>query len=727
MPERTLTVRIIGDDKSLDQAFKRSAKSGQQFQVGVKGIGNEVARGLIPASIAVIATQKALSVLGTTLKASVNEARDLSEEVNKNKVIFKDSAAGVEEWAKGLAASFGLSDVEALRATGTIGNLLHTVGLAPAQASEMSKSLVELSADLASFNNATPEDTLAAIQSGLIGQARPLRRYGVLVDAATVANRAMADTGKKSASELTNQEKILARYELILAQTTTAQGDFARTSGGLANQQRILTANVKNLEAEVGAGLLPAILHLTIAANDAFIALDKLKGIKLFGGVDVGKVLGLAGWTEFNFLVDQVHKGLVHVDEDLAGIDVKALQPGQLPGLNVLPGFPVLPTTPTPAKKPAGPPDPFAELKAADARRRKQALAASRDHARAQRDFDAFVSGMGLKLDNAKITATTADDLVVLRQLEAAIVKRIAAEGRTFKLAQQLTDVRGQIASTLADQADAAKQASQDAFDKVIDSLDLNLEIAQTTRGFADDLRALRALEAQILKRIAAEGRTTDLLRQLFENRQAQAQAIADQTKAAQFEALGLTAEGQKRTPGRGALLRRAQSLREQIKGTVLDTPKTRAELARIVAVLKNTTKKAGRDVRAAILQMLNDITNALEGGSSKQSGPMTRFAKRGVEGLVKGLGLTEEQVKEIRQRFSRFNRFDAPGGGTGPRPPGRTVTPTAEEIARHRGDRDVTVNVYIDGSKVEPVVTRRQQKRNGRNAPQRRGVRPGK
>ena len=146
--------------------------------------------------------------------------------------------------------------------------------------------------------------------------------------------------------------------------------------------------------------------------------------------------------------------------------------------------------------------------------------------------------------------------------------------------------------------------------------------------------------------------------------------------------------------------------------------------LNQIVAVLRNKTKEVGRDVRQAILDMLNDISSALEGDGGGQAGPMTKFAKRGVEGLVKGLGLTEDQVKEIRQRFSQFNRFDTSAPR---RPGGRTATTVRPNDSTDRRDRDVTVNVYIDGQKVEATVTRRQQKRNGRNAPQRRGVRPGK
>ena len=51
---------------------------------------------------------------------------------------------------------------------------------------------------------------------------------------------------------------MLAAQSAIMAQTKAAQGDFARTSTGAANKQRILSAQVANLSAKLGAALLPA-------------------------------------------------------------------------------------------------------------------------------------------------------------------------------------------------------------------------------------------------------------------------------------------------------------------------------------------------------------------------------------------------------------------------------------------------------------------------------------
>jgi hypothetical protein len=68
---------------------------------------------------------------------------------------------------------------------------------------------------------------------------------------------------------LTPQQKVLAAQELIYQQTSAAQGDFQRTSDGLANSQRILNAQLSNIRTEIGTALLPIVLKLTqIFSND---------------------------------------------------------------------------------------------------------------------------------------------------------------------------------------------------------------------------------------------------------------------------------------------------------------------------------------------------------------------------------------------------------------------------------------------------------------------------
>jgi hypothetical protein len=199
---------------------------------------------------------------------AVAAASDFEESVNKVKVVFSDNSDQVIKWSDTMAGSFGIAQQAALESAGTFGNLFDAMGLAEDAGTKMSTTLVELAADLASFNNASPEDVLAAMQSGLTGQIRPLRQYGIEISEAALKQEALAEGITKSTSDMTMAEKVQLRYALILKQTGNAQGDFARTSDGLANQQRILAAQWDDLKVALGELLLPAVVDLTHAFND---------------------------------------------------------------------------------------------------------------------------------------------------------------------------------------------------------------------------------------------------------------------------------------------------------------------------------------------------------------------------------------------------------------------------------------------------------------------------
>jgi hypothetical protein len=95
-------------------------------------------------------------------------------------------------------------------------------------------------------------------QSGLAGETEPLRRFGLDLSAASVAAYAAANGIGAQGRELTEAEKVQARYGLLLQQTSKVQGDFANTSDGLANSQRIANAQFEDAQARIGEALLPA-------------------------------------------------------------------------------------------------------------------------------------------------------------------------------------------------------------------------------------------------------------------------------------------------------------------------------------------------------------------------------------------------------------------------------------------------------------------------------------
>ena len=213
----------------------------------------------IASSVALLAVGAAVAITGL-LASTIKPASDLAETANKIAVVFEDSADAVNRFAADAAIGFGMTRQAVLDAAATFGVFGRSAGLTGEDLSDFSTELVGLSADLASFYNTTPEEAAEALGAALRGQSEPMRRYGVLLDEATLRQKAF-ELGiiKTTKTALTPQQRVLAAQAVVMEQAAVAQGDFARTSAGLANQQRILRAQIGNLRTTIGTGLLPVV------------------------------------------------------------------------------------------------------------------------------------------------------------------------------------------------------------------------------------------------------------------------------------------------------------------------------------------------------------------------------------------------------------------------------------------------------------------------------------
>jgi phage-related protein len=196
------------------------------------------------------------------LTGAITNASDLNETVSKSRAIFGDTSAGIEQWASGAAKAIGQSKQQALDAVSTFGNLFVQLGVGRDQAARMSMQMTSLASDFASFHNADITEVIEAQTAAFRGEYDALQRFVPTINAAAVEQKALAMTGKATTKELTLQEKALAVNALMMEGAGDAMGDFARTSDGLANKQRILAARMTDIKAKIGQVLLPAMTAL---------------------------------------------------------------------------------------------------------------------------------------------------------------------------------------------------------------------------------------------------------------------------------------------------------------------------------------------------------------------------------------------------------------------------------------------------------------------------------
>ena len=271
---RTLKLSILADVDQLNKSLKSANSDVENSSNKMTEFGKKA--GVAFAAVAAAAGAMAVKIGIDAIKA----ASDLSETVSKVGVIFGDSAGKINAFAATAATKLGQTKQQALDAAATFATFGKSAGLSGDDLVKFSTGFTKLASDLASFNNTSPEQAINAIGAALRGEAEPLRAYGVLLDDASMRQAALelgiTNTTKNA---LTPQQKVLAAQELIYRQTSAAQGDFERTSGGLANQTRILTAQLENAKTTIGDALPPIVLKLsTFFSQNVIPIVEQLAG-----------------------------------------------------------------------------------------------------------------------------------------------------------------------------------------------------------------------------------------------------------------------------------------------------------------------------------------------------------------------------------------------------------------------------------------------------------------
>lgn len=194
------------------------------------------------------------------LQSFIKDASAVNETLNVLDASFKENQQTVIDWASSFADAAGRSQFEMRETASTLGAVLTPMMEGNAKASsEMSMRLSELTVDLASFFNAAENDVLVALRSGITGEAEPLKRFGIIMNQATLEAFALSEGLNKSFKSLSNAEKTTLRYNFILQQTANAHGDAIKTGGGFANVSKALAAKLKDAGIRIGLFMLPVL------------------------------------------------------------------------------------------------------------------------------------------------------------------------------------------------------------------------------------------------------------------------------------------------------------------------------------------------------------------------------------------------------------------------------------------------------------------------------------
>jgi hypothetical protein len=194
---------------------------------------------------------------GIAVKRTFELGAAVEETGSKFATVFGESADEMDAFIGRWGSLAGLSRTQAREVTATTGAIVQGMGLAQAASAQYAEAVTRLAGDLSSFNNVPIAETSRAIQAAITGERESLKRLGIVILETDVQKRALIETGKRRAEQLTQEEKAIATLGLIAERAGVAIGDLDRTQDSAANRARRLGAEFRNIREAIASALLP--------------------------------------------------------------------------------------------------------------------------------------------------------------------------------------------------------------------------------------------------------------------------------------------------------------------------------------------------------------------------------------------------------------------------------------------------------------------------------------
>ena len=241
----TLTIKVEADTKTATNGLTDLQKTLSKFQGVSKTCStstNTISSSFSNLKGKLHSTTASFRKIVKVFGGWFNETNDYVEALNLFNVALGDCAGAAKEYAESVSAIAGIDMEEWMTYQGAFYQLADGYGLASDASERMSKNLTQLAFDLSSLWNVDAETAFQKLQSGMSGQIKGLKVWGINVSVAQLKETALAHGIDLATSKMTEAQKATLRYVTIMEQTSKAQGDMARTIASPANALRILNA-----------------------------------------------------------------------------------------------------------------------------------------------------------------------------------------------------------------------------------------------------------------------------------------------------------------------------------------------------------------------------------------------------------------------------------------------------------------------------------------------------
>ncbi len=270
---------MSGEVNKLGKNLKKTAKTGiVSF--------DKIQASIMKATAVLYSLKKALDF---ALEAK-NAARDAIEIQSKFDTVFKGMAEQANKWADNFANSAGRANQDIKKFHSGLSDVLKPLGFATKAAHNMSKEMIKLALDVASFNNKQDDDVIRAFTSALTGERESLKTLGIVINEADVKQEAYAAGLAKLGAKLTKTAKAQATVNLLFKNSKDAQGDLLRTTESLANMEKRREATYKNMMEKFGYELIPLFKQLNKASIDFMENINQIDLGAFVGSAQVASI-----------------------------------------------------------------------------------------------------------------------------------------------------------------------------------------------------------------------------------------------------------------------------------------------------------------------------------------------------------------------------------------------------------------------------------------------------
>lgn len=256
----------LGIDSShiVNQLTGASNKAAKQATSIFSGMGKKIAAGL------------SIAAFTKFTKDCIEVGSNVTEVQNVVDTAFKDLSGQADQWASNAMANFGLSELSAKKYMGVFGQMSNAMGITGQAALDMAEDVTGLTGDVASFYNLSTDEAYTKLKSIWTGETETLKDLGVVMTQTNLDQYALNNGFGKTTAKMTEQEKVMLRYQYVTSALSNATGDFVKTQDSWANQTRILSLRFEQLKASLGKGFIALFTPILRGLNTVLAGLQKV-------------------------------------------------------------------------------------------------------------------------------------------------------------------------------------------------------------------------------------------------------------------------------------------------------------------------------------------------------------------------------------------------------------------------------------------------------------------